>query len=142
MQVNSDIWRFRCGYSPEKGYEIYGVWEGYNSSSNLFNRNVVSLSSMAGQTYRLLYPILDMATDLQGGEYEYSEPQTITRVLPVENRPLPPGTYYIEYVVEDMFMRRIPMERVEVKWDGENMSLAENVVWEGKATLRWSKKTS
>ena len=142
VQVNSDIWRFRCGYSPEKGYEIYGVWEGYNSSSNLFNRNVVSLSSMAGQTYRLLYPILDMATDLQGGEYEYSEPQTITRVLPVETRPLPPGTYYIEYVVEDMFMRRIPMERVGVKWDGENMSLAENAVWEGKATLRWSKKTS
>ena len=137
VQIDSDIWRFRCGYLPEKGYEIYGVWEGYNSSSNQFNRNVVSLSSMVGQTYRLLYPIMDMVTDLQGGEYEYSEPQTITRVLPVEIRPLPPGTYYIQYVVEDMFMRRIPMEKVEVHWDGEQLTLAEGAVWEGTEKLQW-----
>ena len=137
VQIDSDIWRFRCGYAPEKGYEIYGVWEGYNSSSNMFNRNVVSLSNMAGQNYRLLYPILDTATELQGGEYEYSREQTLTRVLPVESRPLPEGTYYIQYVVEDMFMRRIPMEKVEVHWDGENLTLAEDAVWEGTATLRW-----
>ena len=137
IQIDSDIWRLRCGYTPENGYEIYGVWEGYNSSSNMFNRNVVSLSNMAGQDYRLLYPILDTNTELQGGEYEYSETQTITRVLPIESRLLPPGTYYIQYVVEDMFMRRIAMDRVEVHWDGEKLSLAEGAVWEGTETLRW-----
>ncbi|MBR2529380.1 MAG: hypothetical protein IKE58_13045 [Blautia sp.] len=137
VQVDMNIWRFRCGYAKEKGYEIYGVWEGYNSSSNMFNRNVVSLASMAGQTYRLLYPILNTRTGLQGGDYEYSESQTITRVLPVESKPLPPGTYYIEYVVEDMFMRRIPMERVAVHWDGSILTLAEDAVWEGTETLRW-----
>ena len=137
IQIDSDIWRLRCGYTPESGYEIYGVWEGYNSSSNMFNRNVVSLSNMAGQDYRLLYPILDTNTELQGGEYEYSETQTITRVLPIESRLLPPGTYYIQYVVEDMFMRRIAMDRVEVHWDGEKLSLAEGAVWEGTETLRW-----
>ena len=137
IQIDSDIWRLRCGYTPESGYEIYGVWEGYNSSSNMFNRNVVSLSNMAGQDYRLLYPILDTNTELQGGEYEYSGSQTMTRVLPIESRLLPPGTYYIQYVVEDMFMRRIAMDRVEVHWDGEKLSLAEGAVWEGTETLRW-----
>ena len=137
VQVDMNVWRFRCGYTKEKGYEIYGVWEGYNSSSNMFNRNVVSLPSMVGQTYRLLYPIVNTQTGLQGGEYDFSESQTVTRVLPVEEKLLPPGTYYIEYVVEDMFMRRIPMERVEVHWDGSTLTLAENAVWDGTETLRW-----
>ena len=137
VQIDGKIWRFRCGYSEEKGYEIYGVWEGYNSSTNEFNRNVVSLSSMAGQTFRMLFPILDRKTELQGGEYEYSNAQTVTRVLPVESKLLPPGTYYIQYVVEDMFMRRIPMDRVEVRWDGTELTLADGAVWEGTETLRW-----
>ena len=138
VQIDMDIWRFRCGYSEENGYEIYGVWEGYNSSSNMFNRNVVSLSSMSGQTFRLLYPIVDEKTGhLQAGAYEYSQSKTVTRVLPVESKLLPPGTYYIQYVVEDMFMRQIPMERVEVHWDGTKLTLAPNVTWEGTATLRW-----
>ena len=138
VQIDSDIWRFRCGYAPGKGYEIYGVWEGYNSSTNMFNRNVLSLSSMSGQRYRLLYPTLDAGSGLQGGGFEYSAEQTMARTLPVETRILPPGTYYIQYVVEDIFMRRIPMERAEVRWDGEKVTLAEGTSWEGTETLRWS----
>ena len=137
VQINQNIWRFRCGSTMEDGYEIYGVWEGYNSSSNMFNRNVISLSGMVGQEYRLLYPILDSETGLKGGAYEFSPAQTITRALTMESRPLPPGTYYIQYVVEDMFMRQIPMEMVEVRWDGTEFTLSENAVWEGTDTLRW-----
>ena len=140
VQIDGVIWRFRCGYTKEDGYEIYGVWEGYNSSSNMFNRNVVSLSNMVGQDFRLLYPILDTGKGLKGGEYEYSSSQIITRALQMECELLPPGTYYIEYVAEDMFMRRIPMEMVEVHWDGNELTLADGEVWEGTETLRWSRK--
>ena len=53
----------------------------------------------------------------------------------IETTPLPPGTYYIQYTVVDMFMRRIPMEMVEVRWDGEDLTLADQSQWEGTVRL-------
>ena len=55
----------------------------------------------------------------------------------VDTRTIPPGTYLIQYVVEDMFTRRIPMEGVKVTWDGQRLSLAEGETWEGTVSLRW-----
>jgi hypothetical protein len=40
-------------------------------------------------------------------------------------------------MVEDMFMRQIPMDWVEVYWDGENLTLAEGESWEGTEELHW-----
>ncbi len=137
VQIDSDVWLLRCGYTPEKGYEIYGVWSGFNSSTKMFNRNVTSLSKMAGQSYRMLYPICDLENRKQLNEYQQSSAQRMPRTLYVENRPIPPGTYYIQYVVEDMFLRRIPMDGVKVIWDGETLSLAEGETWEGTVSLYW-----
>jgi hypothetical protein len=137
VQIDSDVWLFRCGYTPEYGYEIYGVWSGFNSSTKMFNRNVTSLSKMAGQNYHMLYPICDLKTHQQLNEYHRSTAQRMTRVLTVKKRQIPPGTYYIQYVVEDMFTRRIPMDGVKVVWDGEKLSLAEGETWEGTVSLSW-----
>ena len=57
------------------------------------------------------------------------------RALSIESRPLPSGTYYLQYVVEDMFMRRLPIQEVKVTWDGERMRLAEDAEWEGTIRL-------
>lgn len=137
VQIDSEVWLFRCGYTPEKGYEVYGVWSGFNSSTNMFNRNVTSLSKMSGQSYRMLYPICDLRTRKELDGYRTSAAQKMTRALKVESRPLPPGTYYIQYVVEDMFNRRIPMEGVKVVWNGEKLLLADGEKWEGTVQLRW-----
>ena len=137
VQIDSDVWYLRCGYTSEKGYEVYGVWSGFNSSTKMFNRNVTSLSKMAGQSYRMLYPICDLESRRQLDEYQRSEAQRMPRALYVENQPIPPGTYYIQYVVEDMFLRRIPMEGVKVVWDGETLSLADGESWEGTVQLYW-----
>ena len=64
-------------------------------------------------------------------------PSGSSRALMVDTRTIPPGTYLIQYVVEDMFTRRIPMEGVKVTWDGQRLSLAEGETWEGTVSLRW-----
>ena len=69
IQVGTDMWYLRYGrdyemflddvtekISPSK-YTVYGLWEGYDSDTEMLCRNVKSLSRMAGQEYRLLYPI-------------------------------------------------------------------------------------
>jgi len=135
VQIGLDKWVLRCGYSPEKGYDIYGVWAGFNTTTRMFNRNVTSLSKLAGQDYCMLYPIYDPQSLSQSGANERSEYHRLPRAMNIETKPLPPGTYYIQYTVVDMFMRRIPMEMVEVRWDGEDLTLADQSQWEGTVRL-------
>ena len=40
-------------------------------------------------------------------------------------------TYYLEYEVQDSFMRCMPVDRIEFYWDGENMTFPEGFAWEG-----------
>ena len=49
--------------------------------------------------------------------------------------PLPPGTYYIQYMVVDMFMRKHPIQEVEVIWDGKQLKLADGAEWDGTVRL-------
>ena len=135
VQIGVDKWLLRCGYTPAKGYEIYGVWSGFNTSTKMFNRNVTSLSKMAGQDYCMLYPVFEPGKDRQEGLSERGETHRLPRALRIETRPLPPGTYFIQYVVEDMFMRRLPIPEVKVIWDGEQMRLADDAEWEGTLKL-------
>ena len=52
------------------------------------------------------------------------------RVLDVAEIPLPAGTYYLQYEIEDIFMRKTVLDRIEIHWDGENMSFPEDFSWE------------
>lgn len=47
---------------------------------------------------------------------------------------LPPGTYYIQFAVYDLFMRPMRMQMVEMKWDGEHVQI-QGEPWEGTETL-------
>ena len=135
VQIGGDKWVFRCGYTPEKGYEIYGVWAGFDATTMLFSRNVTSLSKLAGQDYSMLYPIFEPGTNGQSKTYERSDSQRLPRALSIETKPLPPGTYYIQYTVVDMFMRKQPIQEVQVIWDGKQLRLADGVEWEGTVRL-------
>jgi hypothetical protein len=35
-----------------------------------------------------------------------------------------------------MFMRPMPMELIEINWDGEKLTLADGVSWEGRKRCR------
>ena len=148
VQIGTSTLYFRCGrsYNTSKSerifgagdvdrsseYEIYGVWEGYDSDTSVINRNVTSLSQLAGQEFTLLYPVLTGA-GVTG--YETSTPQTIYRALDIEEIPLEPGTYYLEYEICDMFMRGVVSSRAKMNWDGEDFTLAEDAVWDGTLSL-------
>ena len=117
-------------------YTIYGLWEGYDENSTLLNRSVKPLSDIVGQEYQMLYEI-----DGTGGDsaplYEFSAPLTMYRSLDVEEIALPAGTYYLEYEVEDVFMRLTTLERIEVHWDGAQMTFP-GAPWESDEWINLS----
>jgi hypothetical protein len=138
----------RCGRTVDEmdssgnplsySYEIYGAWEGYDEDTVLMNRSVKPLAQLAGQTYWLLY-----ARDGRGNgkkaEYRRGEEKTILRAMQVEERPLPPGTYYLEYELEDIFLRTARLERIEMHWDGERLTFPEGFTWEGTFQTQWTR---
>lgn len=133
IMMNSEIWNLRCGYmTASDSYTVYGLWEGFDSDSKAFNRNVQELARTAGCEYRLMYTV---DSEDSGGQpdYEFSRPMTMYKSLYMEDTALPPGTYYMEYVIYDVFMRPMPLERVELYWDGEK--LTTNGAWSGTEIL-------
>ena len=126
----------RCGrrlydenYRKINEYEIYGVWEGYEINSTLLDRSVTPLPEYVGREYRLMYPV-DGTEALDSPVYRFSAPLTMYRALDVAEIPLPTGTYFLEYVIEDVFMRTMTLERIEIHWDGERMTFPEGFRWE------------
>ena len=75
----------------------------------------------------------DLTTDASAKHdavYQFSAPMTMYRALDVAEIPLPAGTYYLEYEIEDVFMRKTTLDRIEIHWDGENMTFPEDFCWE------------
>ena len=136
IQIGTDRWFLRYGYfGLEDRYTVYGLWEGYDTDSSQFNRNVKSLSQMAGQEYLVLYPYYTKYYE-EPKQFITAEPQTIYRTMYLEDQPLPPGTYYMEYIVYDMFMRPMPVDWVSAEWTGEKIILPEDYSWEGTFELK------
>ena len=133
IRCGEETYMLRCGVEDlEKPPVIYGFWEGYDGDSFVFSRNVVPLSKMAGRDFCLLYPIDGMPA----GEtkYEASEELTMYNSLEITMKELEPGTYYLDYWVEDIFLRQMPVERVEVIWDGYNLTVPDEE-WQGRIIL-------
>ena len=138
VQINSQTSILRCGrtinyvYSDDdeiekrySDYEIYGVWEGYEENSMLMNRSVKPLAMLSGQEYRLLYPF----DGSSGAAYLPGQKMTMYRSLEVKEIPLPEGTYYLEYEVQDSFMRTRLLDRIEFQWDGEALNFPQGDAW-------------
>ena len=135
IQIGTEVGYLRCGYDMAVDeYTVYGLWDGFESDSTLFNRNVKLLSQLAGQQYRLMYPV--EGTEDSRTRYESSQKLTMYRSLELEDMPLPPGRYYIQFIVYDLFMRPMEMERIELNWDGQTLSFPEQMAWDGRETLR------
>lgn len=136
LQIGSEVWNLRCGLNDDKEPEIYGMWEGYDADSSVMNRNVMKMSNFAGQRYRLLYPTegneFNDNRNFEGGEW-----RNIYLSLRMDIRPLPSGTYYIDYLAMDRFTRPIPLDRITFIWDGTKITFPEDNLWEGALTLKW-----
>lgn len=132
LRINGETYMLRCGIEKDKPAVVYGLWQGYIADSTVYSRNVVPLSKVAGWEYNLLYPIDGMGDGKV--RYESSETLTMRRSLELSYTPLEPGTYYMEYYLMDIFMRLLPVGRVEVRWDGRSVSVDESA-WQGEMTL-------
>ena len=136
VMIDSEMMNMRGAYwFDEAEYEILGLWDNYDSDSTQFNRNVRSLSQVAGREFRLLYQVKG-SEKARGGKAAYlaSPAMTMYRSLKVEDGVLPKGTYYMQFVIVDMFMREMPLDLVELTFDGEKMTFSGDS-WEGTATL-------
>ena len=136
-----DNYFLRCGRidsmtgdTGKRIYEVYGVWEKYDDNSKIVNRNVTKLSQLAGQEYRLLWPL--MGTGRQGTTRYMvaSASARLYRSLDVEEAALPPGTYYLEYEVTDTFNRPIRLPRITMVWDGSSLTFPD-LEWSGSVHL-------
>ena len=114
--------------NPWDEYEVVGVWEGENEDGDLMNRSLKPLAMLVGREYRLLYPV-DGTAARGKTAYQNSAPLTMYRSLDVQEVPLPAGTYYLEYEIDDVFMRATVLERIEIRWNGETMTFPEAESW-------------
>jgi len=147
VQIGVDAGMLRCGNievtkadeAELHTFTVYGLWKGYDENSTMLNRSVSSLAKKAGQDYVLLYPI--DATGRSGRTmYESSRKMTMYRTLIVEEKPLPPGTYYLEYEIDDMFEHPYVLERLEMRWDGEKAVWPGIENWKGATKLNFGKE--
>ena len=67
-------------------------------------------------------------------DYTSSPMMTMYRALRVEEIKLPAGTYYLQFKINDMFMRSMELDMVEFTWDGEKIVFRTDL-WEGTVTL-------
>jgi hypothetical protein len=53
------------------------------------------------------------------------------RGIEVLKKPLPAGTYYLEYDITNVLMLHATMDRIKIHWDGKKMTFPEGFTWEG-----------
>jgi len=136
VRIGNDTSLLRCGYNADSDepYKIYGLWEGYDADNGVYNRNVIPLAQLTGQEFSLLFP-LDETVYSGNILYEASEAMPIFRSLEMGTKQLPAGTYYIDYWAEDIFYRWRFVDRVEMYWDGETVTLPDDTNWSGTKRL-------
>ena len=125
--------KLRIGYSDAYTAEVYGVWDGGGYIGQRFSRTMKTLAQMVGQNYQLIYPV----ADVEETYFKVGKENPFMRALRIEPTTLPTGTYYLEYIIMDMFQRTMPMDRIEVYWDGDRLTVAEGTKWEGTVRLAW-----
>ena len=145
VRINSETKYLRCGKTMSFNeeledytgkFEAFGVWEGYDEHSIVMNRGVVPLTQVAGRVFCLLYP-KDGADKNGRIYYAAGDEMTMPRALRFVKEPLPAGTYYLEYELRDAFQRKAVLERIEIRWDGEQMTFQEGFTWEGSSKVEW-----
>ena len=102
----------------EVKYELEGVWDGFDSSTGLVNRNTWSIADLIGYDYEIARPVY---SDYLGGigDMKYNGPNPIDLDLEVEDTVLPAGQYRLRYSISDMLDRTYHSDFFYLTWNGE-----------------------
>lgn len=98
-------------------YELEGVWDGYDSSTGLVDRNTWSLASLVGLDFDVCRPVYSDYLD-QVGDMKYSDPLVFDLNLAIEDSVLPEGQYRLRYTISDMLDRTYHSDFFYLTWDG------------------------
>ena len=98
-------------------YELEGVWDGYDSSTGLVDRNTWSLASLVGLDFDVCRPVYSDYLD-QVGDMKYSDPLVFDLNLAIEDSVLPEGQYRLRYTINDMLDRTYHSDFFYLTWDG------------------------
>ena len=134
IMVDTELMNMRVAYWFDAAeWEVLGLWEGYDNDSSQFNRNVMSLSQVAGREYNLLY---EVHGEKRGSKpYVFSPTMIMYRSMKLEEIILPPGSYYIDFTIYDVFMRPMRMETVELQIMEDQTIRILGEPWEGTEIL-------
>lgn len=98
-------------------YQLVGIWDGYEASTGLPDRNTYSLSELEGVGIQIAKPVYSGYLD-RIGDYRYYEPIMGGTWLEVQDTVLPPGLYRLRYLITDKMDRTSTSEFVNLIWDG------------------------
>ena len=111
----------------ETEYTVLGIWDGFDSSTGLIDRNTVPLSALYGENISVCRPIYsDYLQDT--GDMRYSDEFAVTAGLAAEEMVLPAGIYRICFRITDTFDKGYQSNFVELYWDGENALFGEKAI--------------
>ena len=101
-------------------YTVTGLWDNYDSSTGLVNRNTYSLADLEseGLSFEICKPVYSNYNN-NIGDYKYLDAIPFTRSLEVEDMVLPSGKYRIRYSITDMLDRTYYTDFVNLTWDGQ-----------------------
>ncbi len=99
-------------------YEVEGVWDGYDSSTGLADRNTYTRDELTGFD---LYIANALYSDYHNKvvDMEFFEPMDASDAFTVEDKVLPSGKYRIRYSIKDMMDRGYYSDFTEFTWDGK-----------------------
>ncbi len=100
-------------------YTVTGLWDNYDSSTGLVDRNTLSLAYLEneGLSFEICKPVYSNFNK-NIGDYKYLDAILFTRSLEVEDKVLPSGKYRIRYSIIDMMDRTYYTDFVNLTWDG------------------------
>ncbi|MBQ1492437.1 MAG: hypothetical protein IIZ39_10815 [Blautia sp.] len=101
-------------------FEFIGIWEDYDETREMPSRNVLSLLQVVGREMALCYSVYGKNYNATGGAF------TVVKGMEIEESPLPPGTYYLEYTIANIFGREYTLPLLKTTWDGENFHTDED----------------
>ena len=104
----------------EVKYEIAGVWDEYESSTGLPNRNTWPLSDMKGLSMKICKPVYsDFLNSV--GDMRYYDAIPLSPSLEIRDAVLPAGRYRIRYSIRDMLDKTYTSDFFCLTWDGEQV---------------------
>ena len=114
----------------EVNYNLEGIWDEYNSSTGLVDRNTFSPLELIGMDFDVCRPVFSdylagLGSKTAIGDMKYSDPIPFTMDLSVEDTVLPAGQYRLRYKIKDMLDRTYYTEFFDLTWDGQNAVFAE-----------------